>query len=440
MDKVKGNVPGSQLRLVVADQALPELREHCTRRRLGLHEPAMVETEVALSELQGAPVLRVQLLQRGQQLGEVVHDISQGEVVVRDLVAGSITVVRRVLRLHLGQQYLQFHDVVDGREGEESDHAFLVHLVATPPLVDQEPRVDEQLLKVVPVTVAIEVEPLVRLEELLLRVSAGLDRLPLFVNAKAEAVLPIGCYPHHPIDGEESSHCALVLVTNGTARVDRRHLQVGGVRTVLLEEIKVQLRESMQVLVELHQAVLRVRDAPRHLPNRGPIGLRAVQRIPERCTWWPIGPVMHAALHAEDSLRREQRQRHTLDEPQLNLVRDWGRDSRRHRRWRCGCVLSPVSLSTRGRGAHRCCWACCGSVGSPRPDVQLRADGQTVLVMLGVEVEIPFCGGKLLTLWQSDVGGVFWVHDPDGDLVDAIERAQAWVTVADHIVLRVVTV
>mmetsp|Transcript_28283 Transcript_28283/g.81229 ORF Transcript_28283/g.81229 Transcript_28283/m.81229 type:complete len:259 (-) Transcript_28283:333-1109(-) len=257
MHEVERDVPLADLRLVVADQGLPEVREDSPWWRLGLHEPAVVEAQVALREEHRAPLGLVQVPEGGQELREVLHDVAQGVVVVADGVAGAIPVVFRVLLLHLGQDHVHLHDVVHRSEREQGKEALLADLdfsrrleQASPLLLLKQACVHEQLLEEAPLRVLVEVQSLLALGHAQIVGLGEFDWVPFLVHAVGETVLAVRVQAHEPVDGVEGTNGALELVAHGATGADDpgRLGALHGARAhlagVAVEQVQVQLREG----------------------------------------------------------------------------------------------------------------------------------------------------------------------------------------------------
>mmetsp|Transcript_96449 Transcript_96449/g.281875 ORF Transcript_96449/g.281875 Transcript_96449/m.281875 type:complete len:237 (+) Transcript_96449:1129-1839(+) len=233
-------------------------------------------------------------------------------VVVADTVAGRVAVVGRVGGLHFRQEQVQLHDVVDSRQGQERDHSLLVNLVTPPPGGRNEFGIHQELPKVVPAPVLEEGMPLLRRKDPIVGGSRGLEWLPVVIDAEAKSFLAIDAEANHPVNGKESTDGTLVLITDSAAGA---HRAAG----VLLEKVEVELWKSAEVLVELVHGIFGVKHATGHLPDRAPVGLPAVEGVPECWAWRPFRHDVEADLYVSESLGRHRRQWHTLDEP-LGLV------------------------------------------------------------------------------------------------------------------------
>mmetsp|Transcript_49770 Transcript_49770/g.160907 ORF Transcript_49770/g.160907 Transcript_49770/m.160907 type:complete len:434 (+) Transcript_49770:1637-2938(+) len=166
------------------------------------------------------------------------------------------------------------------------------------------------------------------------------------------------------------------------------------------------------------QGVLGVGDLGGNLLRQDPIRLQVQHARPQngagRLLRQRLG---EALLHRGQDVGRGRGQRHPTDQPHiLLLLRDDNLDD--------GRFLAD------SRGGHL-------RLPTPRPNVELRADGQAVLVALVVEVEVALGRRELLTRWQADGRhtGVRWVPDVEGNLVDAVHGVEAWVPIALHVVL-----
>mmetsp|Transcript_57597 Transcript_57597/g.166736 ORF Transcript_57597/g.166736 Transcript_57597/m.166736 type:complete len:480 (+) Transcript_57597:64-1503(+) len=161
MDEVQRHVLLAELRLVVADERLAELRERGPGGRLALDEPPVVEAEVALCELHRPLLLGVQVVEGRQHLRVALHDVGERHVVVADGVAGGEALVGRVALHHLGEQDGHLHDVVHRSERQKGDQALLVddvhRLSAQPsPLLFDQARVDEEFPEAHPNVAVVE--------------------------------------------------------------------------------------------------------------------------------------------------------------------------------------------------------------------------------------------------------------------------------------------
>mmetsp|Transcript_12755 Transcript_12755/g.41245 ORF Transcript_12755/g.41245 Transcript_12755/m.41245 type:complete len:408 (+) Transcript_12755:1447-2670(+) len=274
-----------------------------------------------------------------------------------------------------------------------------------------------------------EFPPLRRLRDTRVVVCEVGDRPPVLADAVREAVLAIEVQAHHPVDGEEGADCPLKLVTDGAAggyrvaRADLAHVQ----GAPLVEEVEVQLREADEVVVELLQRIPWIQDARRNGSGPDPVGGQPVHAGPEhaaRRIRVPLAAVQ-PLLHGRETLCGRRGKRHPPDQQQILEIRIHqllllgGLRSRRHRLRHRGVLADLLFLHA-----------------APCPDVELRAYGQAMVVLLPVEVEITLCGSELLALWQADHlhSRMQRVGDPEGHLVYAVHRVQARVAIALHIV------
>mmetsp|Transcript_103032 Transcript_103032/g.291838 ORF Transcript_103032/g.291838 Transcript_103032/m.291838 type:complete len:371 (-) Transcript_103032:1669-2781(-) len=106
-------------RPVLPDEGFAELGEKRPRRGLRLHEPAVVELQLALRELDRALLLGREAVEGGEEVWEVVHDVVQRLVVVGDHVPGLVLAVGRVLGLHVREKCPYLHDVMDGCQSKK---------------------------------------------------------------------------------------------------------------------------------------------------------------------------------------------------------------------------------------------------------------------------------------------------------------------------------
>mmetsp|Transcript_24726 Transcript_24726/g.72334 ORF Transcript_24726/g.72334 Transcript_24726/m.72334 type:complete len:328 (+) Transcript_24726:34-1017(+) len=153
--KVKRDV--GRVGLARHDDAL-EAREERVRRRLGLHQPAVVEGHLRLREEHRVALRRVEPGKRGQRLWEVVEHVVHRNVVVVDDVPRREALERRVLRSYAREQRLNLEDVVDRRQREHRTHARHGNLdrTAAPAALREHARVDEKLQQLLPRRVAVE--------------------------------------------------------------------------------------------------------------------------------------------------------------------------------------------------------------------------------------------------------------------------------------------
>ena len=94
MQEVERNV--ARLDLAIHDHLL-ELAEECARRRLGLHEPPVIERHLGLCEANGALLGGRERGERGEDVRVVIEQVRKGDVVVVDRVASVEAAARRVL-------------------------------------------------------------------------------------------------------------------------------------------------------------------------------------------------------------------------------------------------------------------------------------------------------------------------------------------------------
>mmetsp|Transcript_88523 Transcript_88523/g.229696 ORF Transcript_88523/g.229696 Transcript_88523/m.229696 type:complete len:270 (+) Transcript_88523:1078-1887(+) len=178
-------------------------------------------------------------------------------------------------------------------------------------------------------------------------------------------------------------------------------------------------------MVELRERVLRIQHLVGHLLRQRPVRLHVLHARPQQAARRLLVLFLrHRGLHASQDLRRRRRQRHAADQPRLVrglLVGGHGHN------------LRSRDAGLRGITVRRA---------GPSPDVKLRADGQAVVVLLAVEVEVALGRGELLPLRQADDldARVLRVSDPEGHLVDAVKCVQARVAVTLHVVLGGVSV
>mmetsp|Transcript_26756 Transcript_26756/g.77226 ORF Transcript_26756/g.77226 Transcript_26756/m.77226 type:complete len:553 (-) Transcript_26756:768-2426(-) len=452
VDEVEGDVALLDLPLVVANEGIAEGREDRTGWRFGLDQPAMIEAQIALGELHREFLLVVQVPVRWQHVRVVIHDVAQGVVMVANGVARGVPVVRRMLLGHAREDKVHLHDVVDSGEGEHrheplfvDDNVCLGLEHGGLPLLLEQARLHEQPFEKGPLGVLVEGHALLRKHHAEVVIALQVNRGPVLVDAVAEAILAIEVQAHHPIKGEKSADGALILVADGPARAHARIPRAGRrFGRLLLQQIQIQLREAGQVFVELLQRVLGVRDAPCDSARGVPIGGELVHAGPQCCAGRPalgLHRSDEARLHLLQLAGGDRRQRHAADA---------GCSLHEHRRrtgrlglptlLRALLALAAVGGELRHRhGGHLDDLE--AAVPDPGPDVQLRADRKTVLILLA-EIEIPFRRGELLALRQSDdvhtvVGGI---PDAVGDLVDAVHGVETRVAVAAAIVLDDVAV
>mmetsp|Transcript_4236 Transcript_4236/g.12011 ORF Transcript_4236/g.12011 Transcript_4236/m.12011 type:complete len:559 (+) Transcript_4236:919-2595(+) len=424
MHKIERDVSLPDHELVVPDQSLPHAREYRSWGCFGLNEPAVIEAETTLRELNGPPLLGTQVPERRQQVREKVHDVAQSVVMVADRVTSGIAVVRRMVRFNNWAILVHLHDVVDRRQGEQGHEAHFAHGDAAA-LLPHQTGVDQQPREVVPPALLPERQPLVGRAQLPPLGGLRPHRHPVLVHAEGEAVLAVHVEPHEPVDGEEGPHRPLVLVPNRAARICVLRL---GTPALAVQQVQAELWEGVEVPVEVPQRVLRLRDAPRHLPHLPPVRGLALHGRAEGGAGRAAALPGHAGPHLGQGLRADGRQRDPLDQhPRVA--------PRVHR------VGPPAGLRGRGlpaRGGH----GGARRVAGPGPDVELGANGQPVLLDLHAEVEVALGRGELLPVREANAldAGVLRLDDAEGDVVDTVQRVEPRVAVALHVVLRVVAI
>mmetsp|Transcript_64511 Transcript_64511/g.197372 ORF Transcript_64511/g.197372 Transcript_64511/m.197372 type:complete len:666 (-) Transcript_64511:1145-3142(-) len=272
MHEVERDVPGGGL--AVLDD-LPEGLEQGTGRSFALHQPPHVVVHFAVREAE-ALLRRAREAAEGRQaLRGVLHDEAEGLVVVIDDVASLVALEFRHVLRHPGEQQLDFHDVVDRKQGQHGQSAVGIGdqaLVCLP----QQVTVDQQIRDDVPVRVVEEflaLAVLIGVEVLLLALLIG-QNLPtaLDVDTVAEPHLAVDVHPHDPIKCEHRADGALVLVVRGAAG-----LGLVAALAVAPYAIQAELRErGRDVFVEVLEGVVRDADVFRgafgDLPVRGLVG------------------------------------------------------------------------------------------------------------------------------------------------------------------------
>mmetsp|Transcript_8095 Transcript_8095/g.25192 ORF Transcript_8095/g.25192 Transcript_8095/m.25192 type:complete len:242 (+) Transcript_8095:1044-1769(+) len=193
-----------------ADELL-EAVEEGARRRLALHEPAVVEAHLALGEAQKPLALRVQAGIGRQEGAKEGQHVVQGHVVIQDPLALAVVAKGAVTLLDCGAQGLVLHHVVDRGEHQHRPEAVLAHSMAAARMAggEQQARGLEELVALAPREVVEEVDPLLvrghAVEALVhepLRAGAlqhGLQA-PLVVVAEDEALLAVHVQAHEPVD------------------------------------------------------------------------------------------------------------------------------------------------------------------------------------------------------------------------------------------------
>mmetsp|Transcript_15285 Transcript_15285/g.48986 ORF Transcript_15285/g.48986 Transcript_15285/m.48986 type:complete len:456 (+) Transcript_15285:2-1369(+) len=356
-----------------------------------------------------------------------------------------------VLLLNHWQDHAHLHDVVNGSQGQQRNQALLADLDFRGRLVEsgadllllEQPGINEQLVEEVPLGIILETYPLFRLRHAQVVRAGQSDRGPSFVHAVGKPFFAIDVYPHHPIDCVEGSDGSLVLVSDGSARVARVRLAVCSPPTDagrIIQQIQAQLREARQVRVELGQGIHGFQDLAGDFLRQSPICLHALHARPEdsagrflRSTF-----VLQTPLHGAEIIGGRRHPAH--DPPFVDLDRDRrGRGRAPNRAGRAGRGSFP------GRQRHGASLLHLrrGLAGTlPGPDVELRADGQALLVLLPVEVEVPLSGSELLALRQADdiESCMLRVSDAKSHFVDAVHGVQARVPITLDIVLDGISV
>mmetsp|Transcript_30329 Transcript_30329/g.100640 ORF Transcript_30329/g.100640 Transcript_30329/m.100640 type:complete len:591 (+) Transcript_30329:1063-2835(+) len=312
-----------------------------------------------------------------------------------------------MLRLHRGQQCLHLHDVVHRGQRQQRHHSRRVRLQRTVRGPDEKLGIEHERLELIPLAFAVELHPLLGGIQAVLA-GVGADRAVLVVHAEGEALLAIDVQAHEPIDGEESPHRPLVLVTDSPpgARGRAAHVAERRRHDVAVEEIQIQLREDGEVRVEFGERVGGVRDAARHQRDPAPVRLPALQSHPQRRAGRPhvCAPPMCPRPDADEDLAGQRRDRHALDR-----VAGGG----------LGLVLHAV-----------------GGEALPGPEVELRANFLVGPAAVIGNLEVALGGRELLARGQAQAlhARVRRVGDSEDDLVDGVATQQARVAGALHVI------
>mmetsp|Transcript_2288 Transcript_2288/g.6734 ORF Transcript_2288/g.6734 Transcript_2288/m.6734 type:complete len:456 (-) Transcript_2288:907-2274(-) len=190
-----------------------ESAQHRARRGFRLHEPPVVEAELALRELHRALLLFVEAVEGREQLWKMVHDVAQCMVVVANGVARAVPMVAPVLRGHGREKRLHLHDVVDGRQCEQRPNPVTIHGHLPGPAFHNQARVHEKGVEPVPLAFAEELEALLRGVQAVLVLVRRNGPVPL-IDAKTKSVAAVAVETQQPVDGEKRADGALVLVTD----------------------------------------------------------------------------------------------------------------------------------------------------------------------------------------------------------------------------------
>mmetsp|Transcript_13093 Transcript_13093/g.39525 ORF Transcript_13093/g.39525 Transcript_13093/m.39525 type:complete len:461 (+) Transcript_13093:162-1544(+) len=213
--KVKSDV--GRVDGVGADAGL-EVGEDGGGRRLGLHEPAVVEPDLCLREADGALQLVRDELEGGEKVAVMLEDVPECDVVVGDCVAGPEAEVGCVLGADRRAHQVHLHDVVDRCLHEERSHPVRAHADGAVGPAPQHPRVHHQPLQLRPRRALVEGEPLL-LAAQQPEPRAGRGRgdgrrtvgAPVGVHAEAEAALAVDADTREPVHGEERADRPPVL-------------------------------------------------------------------------------------------------------------------------------------------------------------------------------------------------------------------------------------
>mmetsp|Transcript_18845 Transcript_18845/g.46908 ORF Transcript_18845/g.46908 Transcript_18845/m.46908 type:complete len:244 (+) Transcript_18845:1298-2029(+) len=223
-----------------------ELGEQCVWRRLGLHQPPVVEVHLRLREGDRELFLSRQAVESGDKVGKVLEHVTKCQIVVVDEIANGISLVLSILLRNPRLERLHLHDIVERRQRQDRNHTLFIDN-NLPRLDGENVRVAEQLLHLLPVDLVVESLPLLSVA---LRVVCPLLRRfehaaivlisrlhpwqPILINAITEALRAVDADSSEPIHREEGAYGPPILNGGGHARVNVRHVlvEIGDVRQV----------------------------------------------------------------------------------------------------------------------------------------------------------------------------------------------------------------
>mmetsp|Transcript_54122 Transcript_54122/g.150551 ORF Transcript_54122/g.150551 Transcript_54122/m.150551 type:complete len:228 (-) Transcript_54122:2029-2712(-) len=175
----------------------------------------------------------------------VLQDVTEREVVVLNDFARLVATKIVDVFADGGQEIPDLHDVVDNHQHQHGHGPILVVHAAVLAFVRiQQPRVDEDFPNTVPVAIVKEVLPPLEFPNevcVLLCRETRISNVPIFIHAEAEPFLTIDVQTHEPIDSEERTNGALVLVAQISATPDvirgnPVHFQLREGKSEVLEE------------------------------------------------------------------------------------------------------------------------------------------------------------------------------------------------------------